>query len=74
MRHHYASDHVLARQYTAAKNMVERVLILGDGHGEVSIKDLPSETKSADDNLNSVASVQLQQCHFEKQEKLKGNI
>ena len=38
------------------KNMVERVLILGDGHGEVSIKDLPSETKSADDNLNSVAS------------------
>ena len=38
------------------KNMVERVLILGDGHGEVSIEDLPSEAKSADDNLNSIAS------------------
>ena len=38
------------------KNIVERVLILGDGHGEVSVEDLPSETKLADDNLNSVAS------------------
>ena len=38
------------------KNMVERVLILGDGQGEVLIEDLPSETKLADDNFNSVAS------------------
>ena len=38
------------------KNIVERVLILGDGHGEVSVEDIPSETKLADDNLNSVAS------------------
>ena len=38
------------------KNMVERVLILGDGHGEVLIEDLPSETKSADDNLTSVGT------------------
>ena len=38
------------------KNMVERVLILGDGQGDVSIEDLPSETKSTNDNLNNVAS------------------
>ena len=38
------------------KNMVERVLILGDGQGEVSIEDLPSETNSANENLNNVAS------------------
>jgi two-component system nitrogen regulation response regulator NtrX len=38
------------------KNMVERVLILGDGQGDVSIDDLPSETKSTNENLNNVAS------------------
>ena len=38
------------------KNMVERVLILGDGQGDVSIEDLPSETKSTNENLNNVAS------------------
>ena len=38
------------------KNMVERVLILGDGQGEVSIEDLPSETKSTNENFNNVAS------------------
>ena len=38
------------------KNIVERVLILGDGQGEVSIEDLPSDTKSGDDNVNGVAS------------------
>jgi len=38
------------------KNMVESVLILGDGQGDVSIEDLPSETKSTNENLNNVAS------------------
>jgi two-component system nitrogen regulation response regulator NtrX len=38
------------------KNIVERVLILGDGQGEVSIEDLPSDIKSGDDNVNGVAS------------------
>ena len=38
------------------KNMVERVLILGDGQGDVSIEELPSETKSTNENLNNVAS------------------
>ena len=38
------------------KNMVERVLILGDGQGDVSIEDLPSETNSTNENLNNVAS------------------
>ena len=38
------------------KNMVERVLILSDGQGDVSIEDLPSETKSTNENLNNVAS------------------
>ena len=38
------------------KNMVERVLILGDGQGDVSIEELPSETNSTNENLNNVAS------------------
>jgi two-component system nitrogen regulation response regulator NtrX len=38
------------------KNIVERVLILGDGQGEVSIEDLPSDAKSGNDNVNGVAS------------------
>ena len=38
------------------RNMVERVLILGDGQGEVSIEDLPPEAKSTNENLNNVAS------------------
>ena len=38
------------------KNMVERVLMLGDGQGDVSIEDLPAETKSTNENLNNVAS------------------
>ena len=36
--------------------MVERVLILGDGQGDVSIEELPSETNSTNENLNNVAS------------------
>ena len=38
------------------KNMVERVLILGDGQGDVSIEELPSDTNSTNENLNNVAS------------------
>jgi two-component system nitrogen regulation response regulator NtrX len=38
------------------KNIVERVLILGDGQEEVSIEDLPLETKLGDNDLSGVAS------------------
>jgi two-component system nitrogen regulation response regulator NtrX len=38
------------------KNIVERVLILGDGQEEVSIEDLPLETKLGDNDLSLVAS------------------
>ena len=50
------------------KNMVERVLILGDGQGDVSIEDLPSETKSTNENLNNVASGPVSYTHLRAHE------